>query len=189
MSFPAELYESFRRVSGVPVTILGVALAVAAFYFMPQAVLPWKHVVAGIVVVFVVVAVLLDLCVRLHKAAQSPLPRILRALPAGVGRQDCVALLLLEPSELFGQQAFVSIFHLKDGFEVLVALGEAIHVQRDKKVQILVLQTLGSADEHLWRTVLGNDPNVLRHILVKPSLPANLPIPKAPNGRITEQEN
>jgi hypothetical protein len=186
MSYSAELYVSFKRLAGVPATIAGLVLGLAAFFYVPDANVPWKYVIVAIVACFMSLAVLFDASLRLHTRSRSPLPRILRSLAPTPIHQESVALLLLEPSELFGQQAVVSIFCLKDGFEVLVALGVVFTVQEDKKIQVLVRQAIDENDKDLWRSVLNNDIKILQQLVIKPSMPANVPAIRSSNGRITE---
>ena len=96
-------------------------------------------------------------------------------------KQQCVVLHVIEPYgnfksndkvlalatyvDYFTENGVVSIFHLENGFERQIALGQIINIQEDKKVQILIFN-IGSAfprDE-----LLKNNKELLERLLVKP---------------------
>jgi hypothetical protein len=173
-SYFGELYESFKSLKGFPLSLASLVLAILAFHITPNAVVYWKYVIVAGLIGFLVLLVFFDFSVRLYKRTKFPLPKVPRALPPPSFYKGSKALLLLEPSELFGQQALVAIFSLKDEFEVFVGFGEAITIQEDKKIQISVNQAVDPSDRSIWDPVLSNDRNALEKLIIKPSLPANV---------------
>lgn len=67
--------------------------------------------------------------------------------------------------DYFTENGVVSIFHLENGFERQIALGQIINIQEDKKVQILIfnIDSAFPRDE-----LLKNNKELLERLLVKP---------------------
>ena len=96
-------------------------------------------------------------------------------------KQKCVVLHVIEPYgnfksndkvlalatyvDYFTENGVVSIFHLENGFERQIALGQIINIQEDKKVQILIfnIDSAFPCDE-----LLKNNKELLERLLVKP---------------------
>ncbi len=101
----------------------------------------------------------------------TELPRVLYARPGppGTGGVSTV-LLLLEPSELFGHNSVVSIYHVDPSdFEELIGVGYVRNVQEDRKVQVVFECKPPHADT--GSKLSSNDAILLKRVRVKPSAP------------------
>jgi hypothetical protein len=169
-SFFFELYDSFTRINGWLFGLLGTALAIALWAWKPEATVRIVIVVPIIVALLFVIVILFDSAYQLYRSIWKP-PRVIRANPAPELYKDGLALLLLNKSEMFGQDFLVSIYLQEDSFELLVGLGVVINIQFSGLVQVLVIQNTDSKQKDLWKDVLSNDCKHLDKLLVKPSIP------------------
>lgn len=105
-----------------------------------------------------------------YNSGQSRLPTIRYATDPPKRYADAVALLLMDPSDLFSHDSLVSIYHVDKDMEMerLVGLGRVLLVQEDGKIQVLVIRDIDFADG--WNDIRKNDATKLRCLLVKAAL-------------------
>jgi hypothetical protein len=171
-SFVRELYESFIRIRGVPVTFLSLLLGLVYFYSSSnttavqlKVILPW------VVILLLAVITLFDASYRLYSKASHQLPRVKQARKPPSAYADAVAVLLLEGSDIYGHESVVSIYYIDEGFEVLIGIGFVLTRQDDGYIQVIVSNQIETAYKEVWQRVCKNDSNVLPKLLVKPSIP------------------
>lgn len=72
--------------------------------------------------------------------------------------------------DYFTENGIVSIFHLENECEKLIAIGQIINIQEDKKVQILVFNI---DPKFSCKQLLNNNKDLLKKLLVKPIVKLN----------------
>lgn len=171
-SFGRELYESFCRIRGVPITLITIFLGLTYFYLSDnQSTITLKIVLPIFVGALIILLTLLDLSLQLHKKARKHLPRVMQTRkPPGI-YPTAVAILLVEGSEIYGHESLVSIYYRDDSFEVLIGIGFVLTLQDDGLIQVVVSRQLDETYKDVWLKVCQNDASVLPRLLVKPSLP------------------
>lgn len=141
------------------------------FYLVaPNSTMPiWIAVVLTIVLLLVIFVVLQALRIQ-FSASASEMPRLITVIGSGDGEE--LPILLLEASELFGTENFVSIYHKDDanGFEVLVGYGYVRTVQLDQKIQVQVLEWFSGNDD-ITDKIEGRVVDALNCTIVRPSAP------------------
>jgi len=108
-SFFFEIYESFKRINGWLFGFLGIALAIALWAWKPEATVRIVLVVPIIVALLFVTVILFDSAYHLYRNIWKP-PRVIRTNPPPELYKDGLALLLLDKSEMFGQDFLVSVY-------------------------------------------------------------------------------
>lgn len=113
-SYLKELYESFRRVHGIPAVLVGFALNILVFVLKPDQTFSVKIILPVGVVILLILMTYIDLSLRLHVLAQKVLPKVKHGSKAIPPYQDAVAILLLEGSQLFGHESLVTIYQMQE---------------------------------------------------------------------------
>jgi hypothetical protein len=172
-SFWGLIYDSFIRINGWLFGGLGLALSIATFFFSPETKFPvgWFVVLGSLSIV--VVVVLYDASRTSWKASQRGLPAVRRTLEPPDIYQGIEKILIVEPSELFGVDALVSIYTTEEEYERLIGIGRVLNVQTNGYLQIGI-STLTETSPDLIDKLKGNDSAFLKKILVKPSVPSYL---------------
>ena len=152
------------------VSAISLFVMIGAFFWLDTKTVALRWVIlVGTLTVFVV-AILVDLTVRLSSAARASLPSARAGYPPSSPYDQGVGVLLLDPSDLFSQDAVVSVFSRQNDFERLIGVGQVLTIQDNGLIQVVVLKDLGS-DDKLWERLRSNDATALRDVLVKPSIP------------------
>jgi hypothetical protein len=175
-SLTSEVYESFRRVHGWSISLVSVAALVLSLFFGKETEVPLPWVILGALVAFLAIVVLLDLGIRTVARLDTRLPAVRHGGEAPALYRAGLALLLLDPSDLYGQDSVVSIYRRSGSFEELVGLGHVATVQQNGMIQVIVVRDF-SVDASLWQSVRGNNGSVLSALMVKPSLPRDAFLP------------
>ncbi len=164
-----ELYNSFIRVRGYVLALVGVVLTLLLFFVTPTTNIPVKWLVVFAIPLLLLLIVICDVA---HRAMQDiVLPKVKASQPPPPLYPDAVAILLLEKSNLFGQDSGVSVYFKEDDFEVLVGWGYVLTVQQGGLIQVLIMQKVGQAQGSVWDQIKNNDGAVLKKLLVRPSIP------------------
>jgi len=96
-----------------------------------------------------------------------PLPKILAASRIPITNQT---IFLLEPSEFFSIDAVVSFYFIDNDFELLIAMGRVVNIQRDSKIQFEVIQ-VRNGYEPIVNKLENNDYITLSKNRIKPNIP------------------
>lgn len=88
----------------------------------------------------------------------------------GIYKSDDCVIMLTTYIEYFAENGIVSIFYLENEFERLIALGQIINIQEDKKVQILMFDI---DKEFSCEKLLKNESDLLKKLRVKPIVKFN----------------
>ena len=147
-----------------------IILSIALYATTPSQTIPlW---IAAAIAIFLLsfIWVLIATIGRLMGDMEIKLPGVLATIVEG--ESDEGLILLLEPSELFGLFAQVSIYN-KDpqtDYEVLVAYGEVQNIQGDQKIQIRVHQWAPTSDEYA-NGLRNQAKDAMTNTIVRPSAP------------------
>lgn len=172
-SFWELIYDSFIRINGWLFGGLGLALSVAALFFSPDTKVSVGWFVALGSLSIVVFVVLYDASRISWKASQRGLPAVRRTLEPPEIYQGVEKILIVEPSELFGVDALVSIYTTEEEYERLIGIGRVLNVQTNGYLQVGI-STLTETSDDLAGKLKGNDSAFLKRLLVKPSVPSYL---------------
>lgn len=172
-SFPALLYDGFRRVQGFLIGVIGVVLTIAAWQIPSARAVPVAWVVPVGVVALLLIFTLWDAAYRAFSAAVHPLPRVRGRVKATPIFGSAIAILLLEPSALFSHDTIVSVYYIdEDGFERLTGIGRVLNIQGDGKIQVGITYLEPSLAETFEEAT--KSPARLQRIIVKPNVPEPL---------------
>lgn len=169
-----DLYQSFIRIHGVPVTLLGIGLGVVAFIYSPTDTVSLKVVVPLGVVTFLMLTTLIDNSIQNFKKISNILPKVKQARIPTALYSGAKAILLLEPSDIFAHETLVSVYFLENDFERLIGVGFIFTIQGNGLIQVLVNKAIDEQDENIWESIRNNDVTVLSKLQVKPSIPKEL---------------
>lgn len=166
-----ELWESFKKVYGPIISFVGVVISWLAFLYRPDDEIKLKYFIIILIFLFVVISMLLELFLKFYTKSKSYLPKVSKGMkPYGQRHSKCKALLLLENSPIFSFEQLVSVYIREEDFERLLGTGFVIAIQENFKIQVLISNDVCD-DKTLWDKITNNDAAIIKHILVKPSIP------------------
>ena len=165
------LWRSFRRTRGPVGTIVGLALGFLGWaQSSPSQTVPAWTVFSGGILGLTVILTLIDAVNESLRAAGKKLPAVKWSGKAPESYRDTMALLLLEPSDLFAPGSLVSVYRRSGLYEEFVGIGRVMSVQENRSVQVGVRRIVATAPD-LLPLLIGNDATVHRSLLVKPNVP------------------
>ena len=178
--FWRDAWASFKATYGPVLTVLAFGLGLGAFFYAPgaTATIGWKWLILAAALLVILVFTAWEMLASARRAARGRLPRTIAAVAtSGDGKNEASpALLVLEPSNLFGHNALVSVYYneqLTDDqerrFELLIGYGWVSNVQGDGLIQVTVLELERRPD--IWKRIWNRELATLREVLVKPSVP------------------
>ena len=179
--FWRDAWASFKATYGPVLTVVAFGLTLAAFFYVPgaAATIGWKWLILAAALLVILVFTAWDMLASARRAARGRLPRTIAAVAtSGDGEVEASpVLLVLEPSNLFGHNALVSIYYNEQlavsqehGFELLIGYGRVSNVQGNGLIQVTILAELPRRAD-IWGRIRNRDPATLREVLVKPSVP------------------
>jgi hypothetical protein len=171
-----ELYDAFRRVNGYALSAIGVLVSLAGYAWLPDTRVSLRLLLPPGILCLVLILTLWDATVEANRR-RARLPRVRRAIPPTPLYSDARAILLLDKSELFSQDAMVSVFSKSNDFEVYAGVGFVAVVQEDGLIQVCVQMPRDDEDDvhgELWVRVMQNNVDELANLRVKPSFSRNL---------------
>ena len=149
----------------------GFILLFVGYFVVPESeTISLKHVIVFGSIALYFIFLSFHTAYKSFSEERNMLPDVLYAADAPKAMQSSVALLLLEPSQLFSYDCAVAVYMNQDDIETIIGLGRVTNVQSDGKIQILVIYDMGYSDE--WEGVRKNNASSLRKLLVKPTVPA-----------------
>jgi hypothetical protein len=181
-SFSADLWTSFKSVQGWLLSALSLVLAIASFFYTPNAEVRfnWKWVAVAAPLLLAVCAAFIDMLITARRQTSPQLPRVIAVYSdprpgADDGEQETI--LLLEPSELFGHDGGVSIYYNQRlggadarPFERLIGVGWVSNIQEEKIIAVTVLR-YGAGHDAVWRRIRSSESATLADIRVRPTVP------------------
>lgn len=150
--------------------LFGSSTALLFYLVAPKLVMPVWITALSHIILFIVLFLLIQALKIEISRDKNVMPRLLTVVDPV--RDGELPILLLEPSELFGIDNVVSIYH-KDSatdFEILVGYGYVVTVQTDKKIQIRVQEWL-SGNNDITEKISSRKIDALNCTIVRPSAP------------------
>lgn len=171
-SFWGLIWSSFLRVRGVPGGVIIFVFTVLIWLFSPD-----KNISLGWVLPIGLFCVILILTLgnaayEAFKISKHVLPMVLVGKKPPTQFSGAKLLCLIEPSELFSYDTFVSFYYIGDeNFEQLMGIGTVVNIQEDNKIQVVMTCSLDGYEEKIEKLV-QNDTGILKRTRVKPNIPA-----------------
>lgn len=168
-SFWGFVWSNFLKIQGVFLSVVGIAL----WFFTPQANIPLGLTLLILILSLVLIITFASTAYELFTTNKQlfPLPRVLLSKKITAKNQTIDFIFLLEPSELFSNDALVSFYYFgDDNFEQLIAIGRVRNIQQDSKVQVEVIYSI-SGSEDILNNLEQNDKVTLKRTRVKPNIP------------------
>lgn len=166
MTLGRRIYNSSGAFTAA-VTVLGAVLALV-LWLVPastQVSIAWP-LAEGLVLLSVICLLTAMLLAAVYES-EMPLPRVLRCLEQDTANIPSGRLLLVQPSRLLGVRMAVSIYSVRDQFEILIGDGVVLNVQQNQKIQVAVTGATEGTEE-LWSKVVSNQPDALGATLIRP---------------------
>lgn len=172
-SFWGLVWTNFLNIQGLLIGVIGVALAILLWLFPSRTSIPLWLALLIIIFALVVALTFASTAYELFSASKTlfPLPRVLLSKKITAKNQQIDFIFLLEPSDLFSNDALVSFYYFSDdNFEQLIAIGRVRNIQQDSKVQVEVIYSI-SGCEDILNKLEQNDTVTLKKTRVKPNIP------------------
>lgn len=166
-----DLYQSFTRIHGIPVALLGIVLGLVTFNYSSTDSVSLKVIVPLGIVLFLMLMTFIDNSIQNFKKVSNILPKVKRAITPTALHSGAKAILLLEPSDIFAHETLVAVYFLENDFERLIGVGFIITIQENGLIQVLVNKAIDEQDKNIWDNIYNNDITVLSKLQVKPSIP------------------
>ena len=161
------LWNSFSKAWGIPIAIIALIAAIIFWIYPPTATITLKTFVPLIIIFSILIYILLNSTIYLYKKyRENLLPRLLTCQK---DEEQNRIVLLLNPSPLFSYDSLVTIYHIQEQYEALIAIGVVINIQEDKKVQVLITSIIPGKDEVI-ETLTANNINTIKKTIVKPNI-------------------
>lgn len=166
-SFWGIVWLNFIKIQGPLLAIIGIAL----WFFSPQATVSLRLllliVILGLVILFTLASTAYEFFTKSKQFLF--LPKVIRSKKITVNQKPYL-IFLLESSELFSYDFYVSFYYLENEFEQLIAIGRVSNIQQDSRIQVEVIYLISGCEEILNR-LANNDSTALEKTKVKPNIP------------------
>lgn len=172
-SFSEHIYDSFTRINGWLTGGIALALSITVFFFGPETKVVVGWLVATIAISLFLLAVLVDAAYAGWRASRRGLPEVRKTLEPPLIYTGISRILIVDPSDLFGVDALVSVYVKEDEYERLIGIGRVLTVQTNGYLQIGISSITESSPEIITK-LNTNDASFLKKLLVKPSVPSYL---------------
>lgn len=167
------IWLSFLKVQGVVSVIGAIILAFILWYIKPNGLISIGIILPIMIICLIIVITLVNAAYISFKASRHPLPKVIVSRKPPTNFQDARALCLLEPSELFSYNMFVSFYFIdSDNFERLIGIGEVVNIQKDSKIQVILGYAVEGYDS-IITSLTRNDSSIVKKIFVRPNAPIN----------------
>lgn len=190
-SFWGLLWLSFLEIQGVLVGVLGVVISILAWVFSSKTQISLALAITIAVFTLIVIITLFqaaykafrqmkkleseaeilrrdnqDLAIQRNKRLVSKILQI-RPIQTVKGLQ---ILYLLEPSELFANEMYISFYYTDDdGFEILIGVGTVNNIQTDGKIQAFIDHPIPDHQDIVNR-LENNDAKVKDKTVIRPNI-------------------
>ena len=142
--------------------VVSIGLPLILWIFPPDGSISLKWALPVLAFVLILLAFSGRMAYQYYQRTQNILPKLIR-----VETIKTEVIWIFEPSELYSNNAIVSLFFDDEGYERLIGLGYVFNVQEDKHIQILITQWI-SGQEEIKDKLEANNAQVLKKVIAKP---------------------
>lgn len=170
-SVASAFWSSASERQSLALAFVGIAVSLLTYFVAKDATTPLWLTILIIIFFIVIFYIMISSFNDFILENRNSLPKV-RAVIAK-NKSDKLAILLLDPNELFGIFSRVSIYH-KDSsnqYELLIAYGHVLTIQGDGKIQVQIEEWV-CEDEAIVDGILNQSKPSLENTIVKPSAPA-----------------
>ncbi len=164
------IYNSFKEINGYVLTGIGFIITFLFWIYKPTDTISYKIFIPTIVTFVILLIIFLKLSYSLYQNNQNILPKVIRGINPPKFQKGAKALLLLNKSEIFSQDALVTVFHNDEGYERYIGSGFVLSIQEDGIIQVIVFESLDNNDKTIWDKVTSNESLILEKIIIKPTI-------------------
>ena len=170
-TFWSQFWASMRRAYGGLVIVLGIPISFLLWYVKPNQNVPLSTVLPLGFVCIGIIFTLSHMSYVVWQNRRKPFPRVIHSRQPTSVWKDYDFLCLLEPSDLFSQGYFVSIYIKdEDGFEVLIGLGSVLNIQDDERI-LIGMSVAAEGYDDVIKAIANNDKKRLEQLIIKPNIP------------------
>ena len=144
--------------------VLTIGLPLALWIFSPDDSISLKLALSVLALLLILLAFSGRIAYQYYQRAQNILPKLIL-----VKTIETRVICIFEPSELYSNNAIVSLFFDDEGYERLIGLGYVFNVQEDKHIQILITQWIPGQEE-IKDKLEDNNAQVLEKVIAKPNV-------------------
>lgn len=170
-SFTKYFYNSFKETKGYVLALLGIVISIIFWILKPSDTIDLKIFIPIVIILLLLLIILFNLSYSLFQKSQNLNPKVVQGRQPPKFQKDSKALLLLEKSELFSQDAVVALFYNDEGYERLIGAGFVLSIQNNGIIQVVISKALDDNDDSIWNKLISNDSVAINKILVKPNVP------------------
>src|SRR5438067_7480056 len=134
-----------KKAMSVQAVLLAVAAIAIGLFFKPNWSVPGNLVSVVIIVAAFLLAIAFSMLFEVWPLLRRAPPKVRSAQQIMVQRQEQL-LLLLEPSDMFGFDAIVSVYRENGNFEEMFGIGRVRTIQENGFIQVTIEQTDPSVD-------------------------------------------
>lgn len=175
------LLKGFIQGFSIVVLILGILGSAMAFLFGKSLnSLPGEWVwFFGVWFLTIIVSLFRAAWLMYQESLSVQMPaKVIRGMIPHDLYSEALAMIITEPDERLTHDALVSIYLVDQDTEKLLAAGQVVNIQGDKKVQIIITtyltRNLDEATEDDLSKIKNNNSDILKNIVVKTSMTKRL---------------
>ena len=160
--------EKWRNSIGLQfLQIGGVSIVVSLIFwiFSPDDSISLKLALSVLALLLILLSFSGRIAYQYYQRTQNILPKLI--LVKTIENRGVICI--FQPSELYSNNAIVSLFFDDEGYERLIGLGYVFNVQEDKHIQILITRWMSGQEEIRGKLEDGNA-QVLKKIIAKPNV-------------------
>ena len=145
--------------------VVSIVVPLILWIFSPDDSISLKWALPVLALLLILLAFSGRIAYQYYQRAQNILPKLILAKTI----ENMGVICLFESSELYSNNAIVSLFFNDDGFEILIGYGHVVNVQEDKRIQILITHWESGQEEIRDKLEAGNA-QVLEKVIAKPNV-------------------
>lgn len=175
-SFRYYILSSIINTGTVALGMFAAFISILSYYNLPNETIPTKYFVLIVFIILVITYIGFNVANNIHKDLidslnSSPLrPKVIHTIEPPKYYSDAIAIFIIEPTETLSNDSIVSVYILANNFEELIAIGQVINIQDDKKVQVLVIYDHGLGKYK--KGIMNNHREDLDKLVIKPTVPS-----------------
>lgn len=189
-NFWGLIWSSFLEVQGALITFIGIFVSIGLSRFPVKTQVSLDIFIILVLILLLIIVTAINACnklfVKYNKLKQELetvsqenkqlnviarkriIPRIISARNYQIKNISGI-LCLLEKSELFSHNIFVSCYYTDNNeFEVMIGVGSVINIQTDGKIQVFINDFVNDYQDIL-RKLANNDNQIISRVLIKPT--------------------